>query len=57
MQAHLKERAYPVLSTSINKYVVGQQNFQMGAVIGVLLTIPAVISFIIDRLPTNTKTR
>lgn len=41
---------YPVLSTSIYKYVVGQQNFQMGAVIGVLLTIPAVISFIIDRI-------
>lgn len=41
---------YPVLSTSIYKYVVGQQNFQMGAVIGVLLTIPAVISFAIDRI-------
>lgn len=41
---------YPVLSTSIYKYVVGQQNFQMGAVIGVLLTIPAVISFVIDRV-------
>lgn len=44
---------YPVLSTSIYKYVVGQQNFQMGAVIGVLLTIPAVISFIIDRITTR----
>lgn len=41
---------YPVLSTSIYKYVVGQQNFQMGAVIGVLLTVPAVIAFIIDRI-------
>lgn len=41
---------FPVLSTSIYKYVVGQHNFQMGAVIGVLLTIPAVIAFVVDRI-------
>lgn len=39
-----------VLSTSIYKQVVGQQNMVMGAVVGVILTIPAVVAFIIDRI-------
>ncbi len=40
---------FQVLSTNIYKQVVGQQNMEMGAVVGVLLTIPAIISFLVDR--------
>ncbi|WP_142846488.1 putative 2-aminoethylphosphonate ABC transporter permease subunit [Telmatospirillum sp. J64-1] len=41
---------YNVLATDVYRQVVGQQNFQMGAVVSVILLIPAVISFIVDRL-------
>ena len=40
---------YNVLSTDIYKEVVGQQNFPMGAVVSVVLLIPAVAAFLIDR--------
>lgn len=39
---------YNVLATDIYREVVGQQKMSMGAVVGVILTIPALISFIID---------
>jgi iron(III) transport system permease protein len=41
---------YNVLATDIYKQVMGQQNFEMGATISILLLIPTVIAFIIDRL-------
>ena len=41
---------YNVLATDIFKQVVGQQNFVMGAVVGILLMTPAVLSFAVDRL-------
>ncbi|WP_075881919.1 putative 2-aminoethylphosphonate ABC transporter permease subunit [Vreelandella massiliensis] len=41
---------YSVLATDVYRQVVGQQNFQMGAVVSVILLLPAVISFIVDRL-------
>lgn len=40
---------YNVLATDIYKQVIGQQNFQMGAVVSIILLMPAVISFVIDR--------
>jgi len=40
---------YNVLATDIYKQVVGQQNFSMGAVVGLVLLLPAIFSFIIDR--------
>lgn len=40
---------YNVLATDIYKQVVGQQNFSMGAVVGLVLLIPAAFSFLIDR--------
>lgn len=40
--------SYSVLATDIYKQVVGQQNMSMGAVVGVILTIPALIAFLID---------
>lgn len=40
---------YNVLSTDIYKEVVGQQNFSMGAVVSVVLLLPAVAAFLIDR--------
>jgi iron(III) transport system permease protein len=42
-----------VLATDIYKQVVGQQNFQMGAVVGLVLLIPAVLSFLVERRVRN----
>ena len=40
---------YNVLATDVYKQVIGQQNFQMGAVVGMLLLLPAVLAFGVDR--------
>lgn len=40
---------YNVLATDIYKQVVGQQNFQMGAVVSVVLLLPALFSFWVER--------
>ncbi|CAM3772106.1 putative 2-aminoethylphosphonate ABC transporter permease subunit [Parendozoicomonas haliclonae] len=40
---------FDVLATDIYKRVVGQQNFQMGAVVGVLLLLPSLLAFGLDR--------
>lgn len=40
---------YNVLATDIYKQVIGQQNFRMGAVVGLLLLLPAVLSFAVDQ--------
>ena len=37
-----------VLAVDVYKQVIGQQNFAMGAVVGLVLLLPAVIAFIID---------
>ncbi len=44
---------YNVLATDIYKQVIGQQNFNMGAVVGILMMIPAVASFFVDRFVTS----
>ncbi len=41
---------YNVLATDVYKQVIGQQNFEMGAVVSVLLLIPAAFAFAIDRV-------
>jgi iron(III) transport system permease protein len=41
---------FNVLATDVYKQVVGQQNFQMGAVVGLVLLVPAVLAFVVDRL-------
>ena len=41
--------SYNVLSTDIFKQVVGQQNFSMGAVTSILLLLPALLAFTVDR--------
>lgn len=40
---------YNVLATDIYKQVVGQQNFQMGAVVSVVLLFPVVLTFFAER--------
>ena len=40
---------YNVLATDVYKQVVGQQNFEMGAVVSLVLLLPALIAFIADR--------
>ncbi len=41
---------YNVLATDVYRAVVGQQNFEMGAVVGMILLVPAVLAFVVDRL-------
>lgn len=41
---------FNVLATDIFKQVIGQQNFEMGAVVGFVLLIPAVVAFVADRI-------
>jgi iron(III) transport system permease protein len=44
---------YNILATDIYKQVIGQQNFTMGAVVSVVLLIPTIIAFIVDRIVQN----
>ena len=41
---------FNVLATDIFKQVIGQQNFEMGAVVGFILLIPAVVAFAANRI-------
>ena len=41
---------FSVMATEIYNQVVGQQNFTMGATVSVVLLIPAVVAFVVDRL-------
>lgn len=41
--------SYNILATDIFKQVVGQQNFEMGAVTSVALLVPAILAFTADR--------
>ncbi|MEQ8397395.1 putative 2-aminoethylphosphonate ABC transporter permease subunit [Thalassobaculum sp.] len=41
---------YDVLAVDIYKQVIGQQNFEMGAVVSVVLLVPAVLAFAVDRI-------
>ncbi|WP_377192009.1 putative 2-aminoethylphosphonate ABC transporter permease subunit [Ruegeria meonggei] len=41
---------FNVLAVDIYKQVIGQQNFEMGAVVSVVLVIPAILAFVIDRM-------
>src|SRR5690606_11192608 len=40
---------FNVLAIDIYMQVIGQQNFEMGAVVSVVLLVPAVLAFLIDR--------
>ena len=40
---------FNMLAVDIYKQVIGQQNFEMGAVVSVILLVPAVFAFILDR--------
>lgn len=40
---------FNVLATDAYRQVVGQQNFPMGAVVGIILLVPAVLAFVVDR--------
>jgi iron(III) transport system permease protein len=41
---------FNVLATDVYKQVVGQQNFEMGAVVGMILLLPSAIAFVVDRI-------
>ena len=40
---------YNVLATDVYKQVVGRHDFQMGAVVGMILLLPALLAFAVDR--------
>ncbi len=40
---------FNVLATDVYKQVIGQQNFSMGAVVGMVLLAPAALAFLVDR--------
>jgi iron(III) transport system permease protein len=40
---------FPVLATDVYKQVVGLQDFNMGAVVGLVLLLPAIVAFLLDR--------
>ncbi|MCV6598610.1 MAG: putative 2-aminoethylphosphonate ABC transporter permease subunit [Mangrovicoccus sp.] len=41
---------FNMLALDIYKQVIGQQNFQVGAVVSVVLLVPAVVAFAVDRI-------
>ncbi len=41
---------FNVLAVDIYKQVIGQQNFEMGAVVSVVLLVPALMAFTVDRI-------
>jgi iron(III) transport system permease protein len=41
---------YNMLAVDVYKQVIGQQNFEMGAVVGMVLLVPALVAFVADRL-------
>jgi len=41
---------FNVLATDVYKQVIGQQNFSMGAVVGMVLLAPAALAFVVDRI-------
>ncbi len=41
---------FNVLATDVYKQVIGQQNFEMGAVVSMILLIPAALAFVVDRI-------
>lgn len=41
---------FNILATDIYKQVIGQQNFVMGAVVSVVLLVPTVLAFVVDRI-------
>jgi iron(III) transport system permease protein len=41
---------FDVLATDVYKQVIGQQNFEMGAVVSVVLLVPAALAFVVDRM-------
>ena len=41
---------FNVLATDVYKQVIGQQNFSMGAVVGMMLLAPAALAFVVDRM-------
>jgi iron(III) transport system permease protein len=47
---------FDVLATDIFKLVIGQQDFQRGAVVAVFLLLPALITFVVDRLVQRKQT-
>lgn len=48
--------SYNVLATDIYKQIAGQFNMNMGAVVGTLLLIPSVISFLVGQVVSNKNT-
>ena len=47
---------FNVLATDVFKLVIGQQDFQRGAVVAILLLAPAVLTFAVDHVVSRKQT-
>lgn len=47
---------FDMLALDIYKQVIGQQNFQIGAVVSIVLLLPAVVAFAVDRIVSRRQT-
>ncbi len=47
---------FNVLATDVYRQVIGQFNFQMGAVVGIMLLTPSILSFAVDRFVQKRQT-
>lgn len=49
--------SYNMMALDVYKQIIGQQNISMGAVISLLLLLPALLAFVVDRLQKNAQGR
>ena len=48
---------FNVLAIDIFKQVIGQQNFNKGAVVGLILLVPVVVAFVVDWIDAAARSR
>ncbi|WP_410211083.1 putative 2-aminoethylphosphonate ABC transporter permease subunit [Aquirhabdus sp.] len=49
--------SYNMMALDVYKQIIGQQNFSMGAVVSLMLLIPALLAFVIDRVQKQSQER
>jgi iron(III) transport system permease protein len=49
--------SYNMMALDVYKQIVGQQNFSMGAVVSIMLLLPAVLAFVVERVQNRAQAR
>ncbi len=49
--------SYNMMALDVYKQIIGQQNFSMGAVVSLMLLLPALVAFVIDRVQKQSQVR